>query len=111
MTAADARPIVLVTGAAGNLGRSVAKAMADGYRIVGLDLKAREMGKGPDDRYPILAVDLQSDESVTSALQSFRDAHGSRIANIPQHSRRFFPHQIGFVIERCHQCRQRARVC
>jgi nucleoside-diphosphate-sugar epimerase len=37
MSGADARPIVLVTGAAGNLGRSVAAALADGYRIVGLD--------------------------------------------------------------------------
>lgn len=45
MTAADARPIVLVTGAAGNLGRSVAKAQAHGYRIVGLDRKTREMGR------------------------------------------------------------------
>ena len=85
MTAADARPIVLVTGAAGNLGRSVAKALADGYRIVGLDRKARaesKGGQGPEDTFPILAVDLGSDESVNSALQSFRDAHGSRIASV-----------------------------
>ncbi len=80
MTGADARPIVLVTGAAGNLGRSVAAALADGYRIVGLDRKAREAG--PDGSYPILAVDLGSDESVTSALKSFCDAHGSRIASV-----------------------------
>ncbi len=85
MTAADARPIVLVTGAAGNLGRSVANALADGYRIVGLDREARKVGKagqGRDDSFPILAVDLGSDESVNSALQSFRDAHGSRIASV-----------------------------
>ena len=67
MTAADARPIVLLTGAAGNLGRSVAKALADGYRIVGLDRQARDAGKGgqgSDDSFPILAVDLGSEESV-----------------------------------------------
>ena len=80
MTGADARPIVLVTGAAGNLGRSVAAALADGYRIVGLDRQAREAG--PDGSYPIFAVDLGSDESVASALKSFRDAHGSRIASV-----------------------------
>ena len=77
MTAADVRPIALVTGAAGNLGRSVAKAMADGYCIVGLDRKAREMEKGADDCYPIIAVDLESDVSVAAALQAFRKAHGS----------------------------------
>jgi nucleoside-diphosphate-sugar epimerase len=37
MNGADARPIALVSGAAGNLGRSVAAALSDGYRIVGLD--------------------------------------------------------------------------
>ena len=82
MTAADARPIIAVTGAAGNLGRSVAKALTDGYRIVGLDRQAREIGKEPDDSYPIIAIDLQSDESVAAALQAFRNAYGPRIASV-----------------------------
>ena len=80
MTGADARPVVLVTGAAGNLGRSVAAALADGYRIVGLDRKTRE--EGPDGSYPILAVDLGTDESVVTALQAFRTGYGSRIASV-----------------------------
>jgi len=80
MTGADARPIVLVTGAAGNLGRSVAAALADGYRIVGLDRKTRE--EGPDGSYPILAVDLGADESVVAALQAFRTGYGPRIASV-----------------------------
>jgi len=84
MTGADSRPIVLVTGAAGNLGRSVAAALADGYRIVGLDRKAREgkQADGPGGSHPIIAVDLGSDASVASALQAFRDAHGGRIASV-----------------------------
>ena len=82
--AADARPVVLVTGAAGNLGRSVAAALADGYRIVGLDRQARASAEkeGPEGSYQILAVDLGSDESVAAALQSFRDAYGARIASV-----------------------------
>lgn len=80
MSSADAKPIVLVTGAAGNLGQSVAAALADGYRIIGLDREARDAG--PDGSYPILAVDLRSDESVAAALQAFRDAHGPRIASV-----------------------------
>ena len=42
-TSSDTRPIVLITGAAGNLGRTLAGALAAHYRIVGLDL-ARRMG-------------------------------------------------------------------
>ena len=40
MPAADTRPIVLITGATGNLGRSLGTALGPDYRIVGLDLKA-----------------------------------------------------------------------
>ena len=80
MTDLNVRPIVLVTGAAGNLGRSVAAALADGYRIVGLDRQARE--EGPEGSYPILAMDLGSDESVALALAAFRSAYGSRIASV-----------------------------
>jgi len=80
MTDLNARPIVLVTGAAGNLGRSVAAALGDGYRIVGLDRQARE--EGPEGRYPILAVDLGTEESVVAALQAFRTGYGPRIASV-----------------------------
>lgn len=80
MTDFNDRPIVLVTGAAGNLGRSVAAALADGHRIVGLDRQARE--EGPEGNYPILAMDLGSDESVALAMAAFRSAHGPRIASV-----------------------------
>jgi nucleoside-diphosphate-sugar epimerase len=70
------KPIVLITGAGGNLGASVAKALSDDYRIVGMDLK-------PDDSdFPILRVDLSSDDSVELAFRKFRDAHGNRIASV-----------------------------
>ncbi len=80
MTDFNDRPIILVTGAAGNLGSSVAAALADGYRIVGLDRQARQ--EGPGGNYPILAMDLGSDESVALALRAFRSAHGQRIASV-----------------------------
>lgn len=84
MSSAGTRPIVLVTGAAGNLGRSVAAALADGYQIVGLDRQARPSDDtaGPEARFPIFAVDLGSDESVASALKRVRDAHGARLASV-----------------------------
>ncbi len=81
MSDARARPIVLITGASGNLGRSVAKALMDRYQIVGLDREAKEASAGGDD-FPVLAVDLSADDSVVSALQTFRAAYGPRIASV-----------------------------
>ncbi len=76
MPAADTRPIVLITGATGNLGRSLGTALGRGYRIVGLDLKAQ----GAD--FPVFEADFTSDPSVELALRKFRDAFGSRIASV-----------------------------
>jgi nucleoside-diphosphate-sugar epimerase len=76
MTASDRRPIVVITGATGNLGRSLAEALGRDYRIVGLDLKA----EGTDFR--VFEADFSSDTSVELALHRFRDAFGSRIASV-----------------------------
>ena len=76
MTAADTRPIVLITGAVGNLGRSLGEALGRDYRIVGLDLKA----EGAD--FPVFEADFTSDAAVELALRKFRDAFGSRIASV-----------------------------
>ena len=76
MTASDTRPIILITGATGNLGRSLGKALGRDYRIVGLDLKAQ----GTD--FPVFEADFTSDPSVELALRKFRDAFGSHIASV-----------------------------
>ena len=84
MNAARARPIVLITGASGNLGRSVAKALMGHYQIVGLDREAIEpqQASAGSDEFPVLAVDLSADDAVVSALQAFRSAYGLRIASV-----------------------------
>ncbi|MBW4331009.1 NAD(P)-dependent oxidoreductase [Stakelama sp. CBK3Z-3] len=69
-------PIVLITGAAGNIGRSVAAALADRYRIVGLDVEAA------DADYPILEMDITDDRSVAATLASFRERYGDKIAAV-----------------------------
>jgi nucleoside-diphosphate-sugar epimerase len=74
-TTAD-KPIVLITGAVGNLGASVADALQDGYRVVGMD---RDTG---DTAFPVLRVDITSDDSVELALRKFRELHGDRIASV-----------------------------
>jgi nucleoside-diphosphate-sugar epimerase len=76
MTDSDTRPIVLITGAAGNLGRSLGEALGNDYRIAGLDRSAA----GAD--FPVFEADFTSDFSVKQALRKYRDAFGSRIASV-----------------------------
>jgi nucleoside-diphosphate-sugar epimerase len=70
------KPIVLITGAAGNIGRSLAAALEDAYAVVGLDRPETKAD------FPLIHVDLGSDESVAAALKQFREKHGPRIASI-----------------------------
>jgi nucleoside-diphosphate-sugar epimerase len=70
------QPIVLVTGAAGNLGRSVAAALGADYRVVGMDRDEAEAD------FPLLRIDLASDDSVELAFRKFREAYGGRIASV-----------------------------
>lgn len=72
----DARPIVLITGAAGNIGRSLADALSDSYGVVGLD---REGSKAD---FPLIPVDLTDSGSVKAAMDTFRRDHGGRIASV-----------------------------
>jgi hypothetical protein len=76
VTGGDDRPLVLVTGAAGNLGRSVGKALSDAYRIVGIDRAA-----GNAD-FPVLEADITSDESMAQVFAQLREQHGRRIASV-----------------------------
>jgi nucleoside-diphosphate-sugar epimerase/uncharacterized membrane protein len=73
---ASEEPLVLITGAAGNLGRSLAAAFAGAYQVVGLDLKG---GQGD---FPLIDVDLTSDDSVAEAMRQLRDRFGGRIASV-----------------------------
>jgi nucleoside-diphosphate-sugar epimerase len=70
------KPIVLITGAAGNIGRSLAALLAEEYRIVGLD----RPGSKAD--FPLIEGDLSKDESVAQAMADFRERFGERIASV-----------------------------
>jgi nucleoside-diphosphate-sugar epimerase len=67
--AGDAKPIVLITGAASNIGRSLAAEFADG--IPGR--RARPAGK---------SADLTSADSLAEAFAEFRQRFGTRIASV-----------------------------
>ena len=75
-TPSDQRPIVLITGANGNLGRSLGKALGRDFRAVGLD-RAMEGAE-----FPVFKVDFTSDDSVELAFRKFRDAFGPQIASV-----------------------------
>jgi len=77
MPHATQRPAVLITGAGGNLGRSLARFLADDYRILGMDRKA-----GKDTGFPLFEVDLASDDSVQQALAQVHDACGGTLAGV-----------------------------
>src|SRR5919108_574371 len=72
----DARPIVLITGAAGNIGTSLAEVLKDSYRIVGLDRPGSKAG------FPLVEADLGDDQSVAKAIAEYRDSFGDRIASV-----------------------------
>ena len=76
MAPTDTRPIVLITGATGNLGRSLGKALGHDYRIVGLDLKAQGT------EFQVFEADFTSGPSVALALRHLREAFGARIASV-----------------------------
>lgn len=69
------RPLVLITGAAGNLGRSIANALAPDYDVVGFD-------REDDRKSRIFAADLTSDVSLQHAVRVLREEYGSRLASV-----------------------------
>jgi nucleoside-diphosphate-sugar epimerase len=75
-TSGDTRPVVLITGAAGNLGRTLAGALAPDYRIVGLDRSSE------DAAYPIFAADFANPAAIELALGRVRDQVGAKIASV-----------------------------
>lgn len=70
------KPLVLITGCAGNLGLSLARALRPRYRIVSLD---RYEAEGVDGNY---LMDLTSPSSVQLALTELKRDHGSHIAAV-----------------------------
>lgn len=72
----NSKPLVLITGAAGNIGRSLAATLADSYRVVGLD-----RGGGEAD-FPLIDADFGSDEAMAAAFAHFGERFGTHIASV-----------------------------
>ena len=70
------KPIVLITGAAGNIGTSLAGTLDGTYDIVGLDRP------GSEAEFPLIEADLGDDQSVERAVAEFRRKFGGKIASV-----------------------------
>lgn len=71
-----AKPIVLITGAAGNIGRSLATALRERYSVIGLDVVSG------DTDYPVIEVDLSDEQSVVDALSRIGSEYGRHFASV-----------------------------
>lgn len=70
------KPLVLITGAAGNIGSSLAHALQERYAVIGLDV-----AKGDTD-YPVIEVDLSDEKSVAEALDRIGSEYGRHFASV-----------------------------
>ncbi|UTF61731.1 vitamin K epoxide reductase family protein [Gilvimarinus sp. DA14] len=70
------KPIVLITGCAGNLGTALCEVLRPGYTVVGLDQKPA------NDADASFTLDLTSQDSVTLALAKCRQEFGDKIAAV-----------------------------
>tara|TARA_R110000823_G_scaffold27609_25_gene80627 strand:- start:48640 stop:51099 length:2460 start_codon:yes stop_codon:yes gene_type:complete len=67
------KPVVIITGAEGNIGTALTRRLRKHYRVVGMD----QPGTGSD-----IDIDLTSEASVKLAFNTFRDDYGDRIAAV-----------------------------
>lgn len=70
------KPIVLITGIAGNVGSALSAALSADYYVVGMDVSE------PADGGDWIKIDLTSDASVAQAMREFRNRFGDRIASV-----------------------------
>ncbi len=69
------KPVVLVTGSQGRIGRAIADALGERYTVVGFE---RDCGGAED----CITVDITSDEAVAAGCRALRERYGTRIASV-----------------------------
>ena len=69
-------PLIIITGASGNIGSTLCNAFKQNYTVIGLDIKRCS------DADESINVDLTSEESVQSAFRKIHDDYGDRIAAV-----------------------------
>ena len=74
------KPVVLVTGASGLIGKGVVDDLAPEYRMVGFDVKEPDSDLAK--RVDWIHCDLTDDASTAQAFEELRAGHGDRIASV-----------------------------
>lgn len=72
----SSRPVVVITGAAGNLGGALAEALSDSYQVVGLDMA------GKTSPHPLFEVDLTDEGSTRQAIARVVAEYGRHFAAV-----------------------------
>ncbi|KTC84083.1 vitamin K epoxide reductase family protein [Legionella brunensis] len=67
------KPIVIITGSAGKIGRALTRALKNTYKVIGFD-KEKDTCEIP--------CDITSENSVVLALKLFKEKYGSKIAAV-----------------------------
>ncbi len=70
------KPIIIITGASGNIGSTLCAALNNDYRVIGLDVRLCEQA------YASYECDLTNDDSVKLAFYKIREQYGSKLAAV-----------------------------
>lgn len=73
------KPLVVITGSSGLIGRRLVKALCNDFQVVGLDIQSPDESTGGAEWRQ---CDMTDERSVASALQEVRTQWGDRIASV-----------------------------
>jgi nucleoside-diphosphate-sugar epimerase len=76
MTIAKLKPVVAITGAAGDIGSSLTILLGRKYTVVGLDRYEHA------DSHSSVSMDLTDEQSVKDAIDALRRTHGDHLAAV-----------------------------
>lgn len=79
MNSSNDKPLILITGSSGLIGRRLIEALVGDYRILGLDIV-----ESPDAHEEVtwIRCDLTDDYEVTKVLQEIHEIYGEHIASV-----------------------------
>lgn len=78
-TQAKSKPVILITGGSGLIGKRLIGRFADRYQCIGLDKAGNER---PNPKAENISFDITDRASIRAALERVRHAYGDRIASV-----------------------------